>query len=613
MRAAAGNDELTSIAAGTHPLIPLDYCTTFKPFGGDDYNGGRYNRTISRQNWVQYHIYSIHSFSTGSDFYLVQATLTSIPGHQETNPQRNYTDGSPAYYTHYHAGFTDYLITSAYIEGADNDPAKVALISKVPGDTVPETKTISKGSSWSLGGTFGGGYTQTPGFGVNGSLSYSVSHNESISYPKKRWNIYNRCEKSIPKFRAQFRHEWNDGDNHHEATANHPFADIDRWQDIDVDSETKSRIEYSTSWIWEVKKDFWQDRDSVRIIAGSVIGERFAFGWGQTQRWGGWKGNEHNGKSQTIDVSMPTDLGDLAPAHIYVSRTGFEASSAGSDDVSFELLCNTNWKVESDADWCVMKYDTTGTDTRDRPEKIHFRIEPFKTLTGANTKRRATITVTELLSNNRTGQTAKILVSQLPPDAHIDIRNTDLTAKDEGGTMSFTLKSSGKWTAESDSSWCVIDPSCKSGDATGSGGKAITFKVAQRPEADEIRRATIKVTDDLGNYLNVYVNQGELVFEVSNDNFEIPLGNTATRDFTLTCNTHWTVESDTHDCVIDDSCKSGGNTGANGTKIIFKANQGQDPSETEVETDIITVKAFLPDGSVKTKNINIKITWPKWR
>ncbi len=304
---------------------------------------------------------------------------------------------------------------------------------------------------------------------------------------------------------------------------------------------------------------------------------------------------------------MQKDLGAFAPAHIYASRTVFEASSEGSDDESFELLCNTNWKVESDADWCVMKYDTTGTDTGDRPEKIHFRIEPFETLTGKNAKRRATITITELLPNNRTGQTAKISVSQLTPDAHIDISSTDLTAKDEGGTMSFNLRSSGKWTAESDSSWCVIDPSCWSGNATGSGGitfsKAITFKVAQRTDADEIRRAVIKVTDDLGNYINVYVNQGELVFQVSEHTVTVMLEDT-TGNFSIKCNTSWTVESGADWLVIDDSCKSGGTTGTDWKQITFRI--ASIPYKRISTEATITVKAFLPDGSVQTKIVNIR-------
>ena len=317
-------------------------------------------------------------------------------------------------------------------------------------------------------------------------------------------------------------------------------------------------------------------------------------------------GGKDNGKATTIDVSMERDLGAPAPAHIYVSRNVFEASSAGSDDMSFEMLCNTNWKVESDADWCVMRYNTTGTDTGDRPEKIHFRVEPFGTLKGEDAKRRATIKITELLPNNRTGQTAEILVSQLPPEPHIDIRDTNLTAKDEGGTMSFNLKSSGKWTAESDSSWCVIDSSCTSGDATGSDGKAITFRVADWINAGVLRRATIKVTDDLGNYLNVYVSQGEFVFQVSDDTFTIWLGYemTATESFILTCNVPWTVESGADWCIIDNSCKSGGTTGTNGRRITFKVNP--DGYYYNSKTTTITVKAFPRDGSVKTKTINIE-------
>ena len=222
LRAAAGNDELTSIAEGRHVVIPYDDCITFHPFG-ENYNGGRYNRTISRKSKGVYTIYSVHSFSTGSDYYLVQATLTSTPDHQETNPQRNYSDGEPAYYTHYHAGFTDYLTIRAYIQGAGNDPGKVALIGNIPGDDVPETETISKSDGWSFGGTIGGGYTQTPGLGINGSLSYSVSHNRTISYQTKKWSIKNECEESIPKFRAQFHHEENNGDPHtHSASPYNP-------------------------------------------------------------------------------------------------------------------------------------------------------------------------------------------------------------------------------------------------------------------------------------------------------------------------------------------------------------------------------------------------------
>ena len=602
LRAAAGNDELTSIAAGTHPLITYDYCTTFEPFGGDKYNGGRYNRTISRKSKAQYHIYSVHSFSTGSDYYLVQATLTTSPDHQETNPLKNLTDGKPGFNTHYHAGFTDYLTIRAYIQGAGNDPEKVALIGNIPGDDVAETETISKSDGWSFGGTIGGGYTQTPGLGINGSLSYSVSHNRTISYQTKKWSIKNECEESIPKFRAQFHHEWESGKPHHRFR-----GDEDKWQDIQVDDDTKSRIDYSTEWVWEVKKDFWQNRDSVRIIANPIIGERFAHGWGDFfSTYFIDNGGKDNGKATTIDVSMERDLGAPAPAHIYVSRNVFEASSAGSDDMSFEMLCNTNWKVESDADWCVMRHNTTGTDTGDRPEKIHFRVEPFGTLKGEDAKRRATIKITELLPNNRTGQTAEILVSQLPPEPHIDIRDTNLTAKDEGGTMSFNLKSSGKWTAESDSSWCVIDSSCTSGDATGSDGKAITFRVADWINAGVLRRATIKVTDDLGNYLNVYVSQGEFVFQVSDDTFTIWLGYemTATESFILTCNVPWTVESGADWCIIDNSCKSGGTTGTNGRRITFKVNP--DGYYYNSKTTTITVKAFPRDGSVKTKTINIE-------
>ncbi len=598
-RAALDASDLASFSSAYNQVRDFSYTKTFEPFGND--NGGRYNRTIHRITTGRYTVYSCHSFTNGSDYYLVQAKLESTPDYGEDLKQQDYTDGSPPFWTHYHHGFTNYLINSAYIEGTDSN---IAVLKTVPSDSIPKTYTKSESMGWSLGGTIGGSYVQTPGFGGNLGLTYSVSHNQTVNYSTQNWTIENQTDIATPKFNALFIREENDGEPH----VDRGFFDLDAWQDLKVDEAAAKRIEYTAEWIWEVKKDFWQNRDNVKIIVNPIIGERFAHGWGLYQRdyfvYIDEHGSENNGKAVTIDVSLSQDLGAPSPAHIYVSRSGFEASSAGSDDVSFELLCNSNWKAESDSDWCVLKYDTTGTDTGANPERIHFRVEPFKTLTGENKKRRATITITELLPNNRTGQTVKIAVSQLPPDSHINITSsTDLTANDEGGTMSFNLKAAGKWTASSDSDWCVIDPSCTSGDATGSGEKVITFTVAKFALTE--RKATIKITDDIGNYINVYVNQGKLVFQASENAFTVFLsyGMTITQNFTLTCNRNWTVESDAHWCVIDDSCKSGGNTGSNGKQITFRVND--DDYYTAGKDTTITVKAFLSDGSTKVIKIDV--------
>ena len=626
-RAALDNTQLTSLSSAYNPVKNFSYEKSFVPFGND--NGGRYNRTITRNTTGRYTVYSCHSFSTGSDYYLVQAKLESTPGYGETEKQNDYTDGSPAFWTHYHYGFTDYLINSAYIEGAGAEDANVTVIKTVPSDSVPKSYSSSKSMGWNLGGTVGGGYTQTPGFGANLGLTGGVSHNETVNYTTQNWTIENETSISVPKFRASFMREENDGSPHHDTGS----LEYDRWQDIKVDEATTRRIEYTAEWIWEVKKDFWQNRDNVKIIANPIIGERFAHGWGFYQKsyvfYYKRHGSEKNGKATTIESSLPQDLGVPAPAHIYVSKSGFEVASAGANDETFELLCNTDWKIESDSDWCVLRYATpvqdtetitekntiTGKDTGSNKKTIHFSIEPFNIITGKNIPREANITITELLPGNRTGQTVKISVSQLPPDLHVSVSSTDLTAKTEGGTMSFNLKATGKWTVKSDSNWCVIDPSCTSGDATGSGGKAITFTVSKITATagftDSTRKATIMVTDDRGNSRTVYVYQGEIILKISGTAYNeeqsrIDVGpSDRTMSFTLTCNTNWTVDGYGW-CTADDSCKSGGSTGSNGKQIICHIGPLGSMAQYLFPTRniVIRVKATAPGFSVK-KDINV--------
>ena len=211
-RAALDANDLTSIASAHNSVITFDYCKTFEPFGND--NGGRYNRTITRKTLGRYSVYSTHSFSNGSDFYLVRAKLESTPGYGKNEKQDDYSDGSPPFWTHYHYGFTGHLTNSAYIVGADEDASKVAVLRTLPSETVPKTYNNTKSMGWSFGGTFGGSYVQNPGAGGNIGLSYSVSHNESVSYSTQNWTIEPESSIAVPKLKAEFMREYDDDPPH---------------------------------------------------------------------------------------------------------------------------------------------------------------------------------------------------------------------------------------------------------------------------------------------------------------------------------------------------------------------------------------------------------------
>ena len=414
LKAAAAADELTSLSAAHHKVIPFNYTKTFAPFG--NYNSGNYNRTITRETKGIYHVYSCHSFANGSDFYLVQATLSSTPHTQETNPQRNYTDGDPAFYTDYYAGFTNYLVNAAYVEGANNDPEKVALIYNIPGDSVPEKQTVTKSNSWSIstevgfGGSVGAdGNGPKAGLNVNAKLSQSASHSGSITYTTQNWRIQNYCGLSNAQFTAFFTTESNGDTQKHYY---HWYGDKDYWKKLNLDGASTSRIEFTTEWIWEVKKDFWQNRDRVKLIANPTVGERFAFGAGYCYRpWGSDRGdkNLNNGRAQTIDVTNSADICAPAPAHLYVSQTNYSLGSGGGENY-FEILCNSDWTIESDQDWCKIGSASTGTDTGAQKRRIIFNVD--SRAQGSSGIRQAIITVTEKLPNNRTGSAVKIYVQQ---------------------------------------------------------------------------------------------------------------------------------------------------------------------------------------------------------
>ena len=406
---AITQDEFSSLASCYNQVIPFNYCQTFKPFSN---NGGRYDRTISRKTRILYHVYSCHSFSSGSDYYLIRATLTTEPDFHFDNIQRNYDKGESVY-TQYNAGFTNYVINSAYIDGVkDDDSSKILLLASVPGDSVPKNTTRTTSMGWSEGGSIGFSLASKTGAGINATMTQSVSHNESTSYTTQNWTLQNLCSISNPKFKALFDTEYNNGDQDHHY---HWYGDYDIWQDLRVNNETKSRLDFTTEWVWEVKKDFWQNSadGSVKIICNTIIGERFAYGWGRIRPGNPFAFDvEVDGQSKTIEVQCPegTILAPT-PAHIYVNQRNFNAKPEG-ETISVNLLCNSDWTITSDSDWCKVA-TTSGTDTGGIEKQILFNVSAHPQAGSANFEvRTAHITAQEVRPGNKMGDKIQLEIQQ---------------------------------------------------------------------------------------------------------------------------------------------------------------------------------------------------------
>ncbi|MBQ7578871.1 MAG: leukocidin family pore-forming toxin [Synergistaceae bacterium] len=258
----------------------------------------------------------------------MRATLTTEPGFKFDEIVRNYDKGDPPIYTQYNAGFTHYIINSAYIEGVKSDDmSKVLLIANLPRDSIPKNTTLTQSMGWTAGDKVGVSLSGT-GSSINADISNSVSHNESISYVTQSWTLQNLCSISNPSFRALFDTEYNKGDTKYHSY--HWYGDQDGWQNLIVNNDNKSRIDFTVEWVREVKKEFWQN-NTIRIKANPVIGERFAYGWGKL--WpGSFFGNvrEINGQARTIEVKPQEGcIIPLTPPHIYASKRSFNAKPAG--------------------------------------------------------------------------------------------------------------------------------------------------------------------------------------------------------------------------------------------------------------------------------------------
>ena len=280
--------------------------------------------------------------------------------------------------------------------------------------------------------------------------------------------------------------------------------------------------------------------------------------------------NINTGETIRVYVSQPSNPKET---FFNISDNTFTVKPEG-ETLNFNLVCNKNWTVKSNQDWCVIdEEDRSGSDTSSRGRYITFTVDDGWD-SGYYGTRNVVITVKKM----DTGETLDINVSQTsqPKEYFFNISATSLDVDPEGGTVNFTLVCNKNWTVKSNRDWCVIDEEDRSGTNTELRGRKINFSVDDLWSAGYYgtRNAVITAKNtNTGETAKIKISHLMSVLKVSTTSFDVGLEG-ATLSFDLKCNYDWALENDSDWCVFASSDMSGGDTGPDGRHITFTVKDG---------------------------------------
>jgi len=215
--------------------------------------------------------------------------------------------------------------------------------------------------------------------------------------------------------------------------------------------------------------------------------------------------------------------------------------SADAGNAPYQVTSNAAWTASSDSDWCTVTPSGNGNGdiTATFVQNVLF------------TPRTANITVTVA------GLTPVVVtLTQAAQVPAIAIEPSNQNVGYAAGTADFTLTSNTSWNAESDQSWCTVNPS-------GTGNATLTAIYAENvlfePRIANITLSAVGVTP-----LTVTVTQEAAVpmLSVTPANQE---GSefSGSVEYTVTSNTDWTASSDSAWCLVTTGGSGNGTITAN--------------------------------------------------
>ncbi|MBR1671532.1 MAG: BACON domain-containing protein [Fretibacterium sp.] len=311
---------------------------------------------------VNYTIFTCHSFSDGSDYYLVQLGGNLAPKKYEHKTVKG------TWESHYYAGYYEF---SSLLDSGDMDASAVTLVKNAP-PNANNSETVTNGFNWNIGGQVSYGQKDDLAFSGNGGITVESSSSTVIN----DYNIENTSTqggyKAGTKWVYRFRRP-------PDGTLNFVGRNVQ-------DAVNASRYTFTPDlqWIWQVSKSYWQQHPVVRLNTTYTPATGFSKGNGGAL-WisGGRTDYDTRRDSHSIAVSL------TPPPHIGVSRGTFAFDrGAGSD--TFTLLSEANWTASSDQAWChINKTEGAGTGN----SEVQVLVEVDHNDTGAS--RTAHITVSD--------------------------------------------------------------------------------------------------------------------------------------------------------------------------------------------------------------------------
>lgn len=303
------------------------------------------------------------------------------------------------------------------------------------------------------------------------------------------------------------------------------FSGSDGSSTIDVSSNDSWTAESDSDWCTaSPASGSGNGTISVKVSANSTISSRSA---SLTVR------NSSGSISRTVSITQAA-----GEAALTLSKTSLSFSEAeGSDAV--DISANDSWTAVSDEPWC-----TVAPGSGSGNGSIKVKVSENTSVS----KRSAFVTVT-VLSNKKT----QILeVTQEAGKQTLSVSKSLLAFEAGPGASSFTVTSNGKWSVESDSSWCIVEP--ESGD----GEKSVTVTVLPNSSVKQ-RSANVSVkceSSDLSK--NVTISQSgatpQLGLSIESHEFSSSESSVAVN---ISANDDWTADSNASWCTVSPNAGNG--------------------------------------------------------
>ena len=236
------------------------------------------------------------------------------------------------------------------------------------------------------------------------------------------------------------------------------------------------------------------------------------------------------------------------------------------------VTSNTSWNVNANDSW--LKYSPTGGTGGSSitvSASVNTGDERFSKLTLTDKTGRATVEVSI---------TQKKADKPMPSNPILTVKPNSISFNSFAGSNTFTIESNTLWTVSCDQTWCTVDTSLGSNNAT------IIVNVIENTSTSA-RNATITVSSDKASSVQISISQSGASPDIQlnkNDMSFTAAGGSET--FSVTSNTNWTVKSDQTWCTV--STSSGSNNGTITVSVLENTSSDIRSASITVEADEIT-------------------------